>query len=273
MKISQQRLLKVIESYWIHRLIRFGYLIRGVLYALIGLVALKVAIGLSRDTVSTSGVLALVYQISQGRIFLIFVFIGLLGYSLWGIIRALQDYIDPGVKKIFLFNRIGYLVSAFSYSLLLIPTYHLILAHPGVYTDQSVANAANQIIKFPFGAQILILAGLFAVLGGLWQIAAALKNKIPEDFRTSDDLGKLSKPFLMFAKAGVTVRGLVFVLMGYFIFLAGVEANISKIKEFSQVLSSIYTFQGGPIWLGILGIGLIFFGIYSLLMSYFIDIN
>ena len=69
-------------------LARSGFVARGVIYAVIGVLAVKVAIGSGGKTTDQSGALETIAEQPFGKILLILVAIGLAGYSLWRFFRA-----------------------------------------------------------------------------------------------------------------------------------------------------------------------------------------
>jgi hypothetical protein len=73
-------------------LARTGFFVKGVLYIVIGVLALRVATGLGGRVTGTSGALTTVLGQPFGRTLLLIAAIGLLGYAVW---RVLQGLLDP----------------------------------------------------------------------------------------------------------------------------------------------------------------------------------
>ena len=76
-----------------------------------------------------------------GKIMLYVILAGLVGYGLWGFIRAIVDPLHKGTDAKGIAERIGYAISGISYWLLALPTYNLITAKPGA--AQSGAQTAQ----------------------------------------------------------------------------------------------------------------------------------
>ena len=70
-------------------LARAGFVARGVIYAVIGILAVKLALGDGGKTTNQSGALKTIAQQPFGQVLLILTAIGLAGYSLWRLFRAL----------------------------------------------------------------------------------------------------------------------------------------------------------------------------------------
>src|ERR1700674_4380497 len=69
---------------------RLGYAVRGALYAVMGLLALKVVLGVAGgQTTDLTGSLVSLISNPFGKLTLIVAAIGLAAYSLWGFVRAI----------------------------------------------------------------------------------------------------------------------------------------------------------------------------------------
>src|SRR5207247_1947820 len=106
---------EAVHNPWVDRLARLGYIVRGVLYAVIGILAVQVAIGAGGATTDKTGAIATIGAQPIGKVLLIAVLIGLVGYSLWGFIRAIFDPLKRGKDAKGIAQRIGYVVSGLSY--------------------------------------------------------------------------------------------------------------------------------------------------------------
>lgn len=82
----------------VEALLRLGYVVRGLLYGVIGVLALKVVTGGSGQFTDTQGAIAAVSRTQWGDILLYVILVGLIGYGLLGLIRgaSLWPRADPG---------------------------------------------------------------------------------------------------------------------------------------------------------------------------------
>src|SRR5512135_3671617 len=106
---------------WVERLARFGYLMRGVVYATIGVLALQLALGTGGKATTQSGAIALLGSQPFGKILLILMVVGLASYALWGFVRAIFDPLHRGNDSKGIVARIGFAFSGLSYGILTIP--------------------------------------------------------------------------------------------------------------------------------------------------------
>src|SRR5262245_17544039 len=83
---------------------RAGFAARGAIYAIIGTLAIKLAIGSGGKTTDQSGALKTIAHQPFGEVLLILVAIGLAGYSLWRLSHALLGHgperSDSGFERV-----------------------------------------------------------------------------------------------------------------------------------------------------------------------------
>ena len=78
-------------SPWIERLGRLGYIAKGIVYILVGVLAAEVAAGVGGETTDTRGALQAILQAPFGRFLLVVITVGLAGYALWRFAQAGLD--------------------------------------------------------------------------------------------------------------------------------------------------------------------------------------
>ena len=87
---------KVARSTGFEWLSRAGFAARGLIYVIIGILAIKLALGTGGANASQQGALRTIAAQPLGKVLLILVAIGLGGYSLWRLIRALLGHGPEG---------------------------------------------------------------------------------------------------------------------------------------------------------------------------------
>ena len=121
---------------WIERLARLGFLARGLVYVLIGVLAIRVAFGLGRRYADAGGVLRVLLAEPFGRVLLVVVAAGLLGFAAWQAAAAVFDLERQGARFSGWLARVGYAVSAFVHLALGVDALRLVVAtRPGRSID------------------------------------------------------------------------------------------------------------------------------------------
>ncbi len=87
-----QPLRQVTSHPWFEKLARFGYVAKGIVYIIIGLLAVQAATGNGGKTTGSSGALETIATQPFGKELLIVMTFGIIGYVMW---RAVQALLDP----------------------------------------------------------------------------------------------------------------------------------------------------------------------------------
>src|SRR5512137_725413 len=82
---------KAVASPSVEWLLRLGYVARGFVYGMIGLLALKAATGGRGQFTDQQGAIAAIARTQWGDVLLYVILAGLIGYGLLGLIRAFLD--------------------------------------------------------------------------------------------------------------------------------------------------------------------------------------
>ena len=245
-------------------LTRLGYGVRGAIYIVMGILAVQVALGKGGALASPQGAIAAIGKQPAGMILLWVVLIGILAYSVWGLVRAIWDPLNKGSDTKGILTRIGYLASAVGYAFLAYTTYGLIMG-TSQSTSGSPAKILSSIMAMPMGRWAIALVGLIVVVVGLYQIMLGIKAGFEKQFQTYDLTPKEAKLATDVGRFGTAARGVVFALVGGLIFLAAYNSNPSQPVGMDAALATLLHQPYGIWLLGIIAVGLVAFGFYSLL--------
>jgi hypothetical protein len=248
---------------------RFGYVVRGVLYVIIGLLALAVAFGHGGETTDKAGAIATIGAEPFGKLLLVLIAAGLVGYSLWGFIRAFLDPLHRGTDPKGIAVRVGYFVSGLTYGALVIPTWRYIMGSgsgaqggPGASQDLTA-----QLLAQPWGPWVLALIGLIGMGGGLGQIYQGLKADFKKDFKTEEMNPNELRMGTLAGQIGMTARGVVFTMIGFFVFQAALNVDPKKVQGVDGALQTLARQPYGPWLMGAVAAGLVAFGFYSIMCA------
>jgi hypothetical protein len=252
---------------WFERLERFGFVARGLIYVIIGVLALQFAVGAGGATTTPASAIALIGRQPLGKMLLVIVAAGLAGYSLWGFVRAILDPLGRGTDSKGLIDRAGFLVSGVSYGLLLIPTLLTLLNKPGASTAGGSSGVPATLTSGPFGKWLVIAFGLFWVAAGAGQLVEAYVAHFTRDLKTSTMSAEEVIAATWLGRIGFAARGVVFVLIGVIILQTAFAVGARQAQGFDGALAALAHAPYGEILLGAVAIGLIVFGAYSALCA------
>ena len=94
-------------SKWMTLLARLGYAIKGVVYLLIGGLAAQLALGHGGKATDQRGALQTIVALPFGKLLLVIVTIGLVGFALWCFIQAIFDTEGKGREAKGILSRVG----------------------------------------------------------------------------------------------------------------------------------------------------------------------
>ena len=248
---------------WTERLARLGYLAKGVVYAVVGVLALQVAFGQGGKTTDTQGALATLAQGTGGTVLLAVMAVGLVGYVLWRVVQAWMDPDGKGTGAKGLAQRAFYVVSALIHASLAVAAFRLVLGRGGGASgEQSAQSWTARLMSQPFGQALVALVGLVIAGVGLWQAYKAWKEKFREKLRLDALRPQQAAWAVRVSKWGILARGVVFVMIGAFLVQAALTANPRRAHGLDGALETLAAQPFGTVLLALAAAGLVAYAVY-----------
>jgi hypothetical protein len=245
-------------------LARFGLVARGVVYAIIGILALKLALGDGGDATNQQGALQTIAQGPFGKVLLALVAIGLIGYATWRLVRAALGHGPEASDDTK--DRITSLVSGLAYAGLSVTAIKILFGSGG---GGGAANnpdkATGGVLDWPAGQVLVVLAGLVFIGVAIDQARKGIKRKFLEDSKTEQMSESTEKAFTLVGVVGHVARAVIFALIGWFLIRAAIDYNPDKAVGIDGALAKLGQSTYGPLALGVVAAGFIAFAAYSIL--------
>jgi hypothetical protein len=242
---------------------RLGLVARGVIYVLIGVIAVQIAFG-DGGQADRGGALAQIASQSYGAVVLWLLVIGFAGLALWRLSEALFGATGPDGHQST--ERLKSLARAVLYGFFFVTTLRLVTGSSSGATangnSQSKAWTAR-LMEFPGGRFLVGAVGLGVVLVGLYLVREAWKR---EFLHRMDLAGAPSGTRSVVEKLGLVggiARGGVVSLAGVFLVVAAVRFSPSKAEGIDGTLRALAQTALGPWLLVAVAIGLVAFGVFS----------
>ncbi|HSK18487.1 MAG TPA: DUF1206 domain-containing protein [Longimicrobiales bacterium] len=251
---------------WIRGFARLGFASRGVVYVLIGWIALQAALG-PTQTEDSSGALRSLLDEPLGRIIVGVIAVGLACYTLW---RAYAATVNPENDDTG--SRLHNAGVAIVHAALTVTAAGVALSNGsggggGGSSDQEAAGWAARVMEWPVGRWLVAAAGVAIVGYGLYQLYRAATADL-DDMLDLSELSATQREWVRrVSRFGVAARGVVFVLIGVFTAKAAVEYDASEARGFAGALESLQQQPYGPWLLGIVAAGLVSYGVYALVRA------
>jgi len=249
---------------WLGRLARWGYIVRGLIYLIPGISALRLALGAHGAAVTQTGAIELMSREPFGRPILIVVAVGLGAYALWGVVRAVSDPLRQGHSAGGIIVRLGYVSSALGYAGFFFAALRLLAGK----SAHSSKDWLARLLEAPFGPWMLGIFGLCWIGGaGIAEIVKALGGRFERDLRT-ERMGPSEKRFaLWLGRFGIALRGLVFGIIGGSLVAAAWHLDPVRTRGLGGALLDLAHQPYGRFLLATVSLGLIAFGLFSILCA------
>jgi hypothetical protein len=240
---------------------RAGFVARALIYAIIGILALKLALGHGGKVTNQQGALHTVAHQPFGKLLLTLVAIGLGGYSLWRLVRAAIGHGPEGSDTAF--ERIAALGSGIAYGAMCAIAIEILMG-AGTSGSGNTKKATAGVFGWPGGVWIVGIAGGVMVFVALYQGYRGITHKFLKDSKTSEMGPRIKEWITWLGTIGHLARMVVFGLIGIFLVKAALDYNARAAVGLDGALAKIVHRSYGPFALGVVAAGLIAFALYSL---------
>ena len=249
---------------------RAGYVARGVLYAYMGYAALKIAQTGSGQPADQKASLIVIAGFPLGKFILVVGVVAIAAYSVWGFFRAIYDPLHKGSDPQGIATRLGFAWSGLSYLILAFFAFGLLTNHATGGQPDGMQQMAAKLLSVPAGVFLTEAAGLIGVAAGIGQFYEAYSARFKKDEKRSQMSEAERKVTDALGRAGFVARGIVFGLMGWFIFLAGRQHNPGKASGFTGIFTFILAQPFGRALLAAVALGIIALGLHSIVLARYI---
>ncbi|BDH06051.1 DUF1206 domain-containing protein [Streptomyces seoulensis] len=245
---------------------RAGFVARGLIYLLVGVIALQIALGGDGGgkQADRGGALAELAGKPFGAAMLWIVGIALAGMALWRLSEAAFGSAGPdGTKasKRALAAARAVFYAFVSYSVLSYAAGQK--GSGGGSSDQQSDDVTAMALKWPGGQWIVGAAGVAVIAAGVWMLVRAATKKFRKHLRTGEMSRTARRVTDVLGVGGGTARGLVFGVAGAFALVAAVQHEPGKAKGMDDTLRSFRDMPAGPWLLALIALGLAAFGLFS----------
>ncbi|GAA1366471.1 DUF1206 domain-containing protein [Streptomyces beijiangensis] len=246
---------------------RAGFVARGVIYALIGVLALRIAFsggGGGGGQADRGGAIAEIAHKPFGTVLLWLLGVALVGMSLWRLSEAAFGQAGPDGKKpgkramaagrCVFYGFVAYSVLAYAAG---------DKSSGSGSSDQSSQDVTAKALDWPGGQWIVAVAGAAVAGAGVWIAVRALMRKFRKRLKMSEIPEKMRQAVTFVGVFGGTARGVVFAVAGGFAIAAAVQHKPGKAKGMDDTLRSFTDTPAGPWLLALTAVGLVAFGVFS----------
>lgn len=245
---------------------RAGLTARGVIYLLVGVLALQIAFGTGNREADRGGALAELADKPFGAVLLWALGIGLVGMALWRLSEALFGATGkdghtakkrlPAAARCVFYAFVAYSVLAFAAG-----------SGGGGSSDRQSRDVTAKVMEMPAGQWIVGLAGAGIVVAGVVIAVQALRRSYHKKLKLGELSPRTRRLVDVTGVGGGAARGIVFAVAGGFAVRAAVDYEPDRAKGLDDTLRSFAETPLGPWLLVLVAAGLVLFGVFSFALA------
>ena len=247
---------------WMEHAARFGYAAKGVTYVLMALLAMQAATG-TGSAEDTQGALHSLNGPAWGGILLLGIAFGLGSYAIWKLYLTIANPEDDGwgqrlTALVVCFTNLGFAAEAFMLA--------MSIGSPRNQGDVTVHWSAI-VMAQPAGRYAVGIGGLCVGGYGIAQLVRALRRKVDRHLRALKMTSDTKRWVIRTCKFGIAARGVVFLLVGWFLVRAGLAIDASEARDFGHSLNELRQQPYGRTLLFVVAFGLMGYAAYQMLRA------
>jgi hypothetical protein len=258
---------------WVHRFARVGYLSKGIVYVIIGILALITSTGTHLNEASSNGALYTIAQQPFGPALLIVLSVGLSAYAFWQLIKAIFDpeCVHHSWRR--WFSRLGFLFIAGVYITMCISALRILFRARAESSDKTYQTLSAQMLTQPFGQLLIAIGGLIFAIVGVLFLYRALSRRFKRDLKKNVMNKHEWRWTAYIGTFGMTARGIVFMIIAFFLVRTAILADPNETKGLDGALLELASQPFGPVLLAIVSLGFISYGVFMFASAKFRRLN
>lgn len=241
---------------WVVPAMRAGYLARGTVYGLVGVLALRAAWH-GGYAEGASRALGELNHGGAGEIVLWLIVGGCFGFALWGLLAAWMDLDCRGRDLKGIFARLDLAGTGVLYAAIGVYVLHLAALGGGGGDGNSRERWTGWLLSKPLGPWIVIAIGMGFIAAAIWYGYKALAEKYKERLRDTPTVERLDPV----CKFGWIAYGVVVGILGCFLIWAGWTVDPEHAGGLADAFATVRQAAFGRVMLGVLAVGVISFAV------------
>jgi Domain of Unknown Function (DUF1206) len=246
------------QSPWVERAARAGHVAKGVLYAVVALLALQIPLGLEGKTTDRQGALRTIAQQPAGEVMLFVLAGGLVGYAAWRFVQAFLDRDNEGTGIKGLAKRASYLARGVLYAGFALLALALVVGWGSSGGNEKEETA--RVFELPGGRWLVAAVGAGFLVAGLYNAYRSVTGKFRKHLR-EHMLGPAARGWTIAVGVfGHAARAVVFTLIGVFLLRAAWQYDPQEAIGLDGALRKVAQAEYGDFLLGVVAAGLLAYG-------------
>jgi hypothetical protein len=256
----QQKAAAVVAEHrdWFVAAGRLGFATKGVVYGIVGVLAIAAAWQGGRAE-GSEGAIRRIGEQPLGQILLWLTAGGLAGYALWRFVQAMVEAECPGGRWKDLLRRGGFLVSGVVHVAMAVYAAPLSLGQIG---GESHKGLVEGMLSLPGGQFLVAAVGVGILIFACCEIYLAWSQNFMREYENYKMTEAQRKTAQYAGTLGLAARGVTFLIVGFFVILAAIRLDPNQTKGVGEALEVLARQAFGPWLLALTGLGLAAYAVY-----------
>jgi hypothetical protein len=251
----------LVQTWAFEALARAGFVARGLVYGIIGLLAFDLAVGHGGKITNQQGAMRTLEQQPFGHLLLVLLAVGLGGYAIWRLFRATLGHGPEGADRGI--ERLGALGSGIVYAVFCAIAVMLLIGSSSG-SSGNAKQTTSGVFGWPAGHWLVGIAGVVMLGVAVYQLIRGMRRKFLDDSKTEEMPPAVKTWIIWLGTVGHVARAIVFGLVGVFLLKAAIDYKANEAIGLDGALAKLFHQTYGPWILGLVASGLIAFSIFSL---------
>ncbi|MCW1804098.1 DUF1206 domain-containing protein [Brachybacterium squillarum] len=249
-------------------LARAGFVVSGLVHLLIGAIALRIAFG-SGGEADQSGALRSVASAPGGPVLLWAGGIAMIALALWHVAEAWFGARQADGRGDAAQHVVKTLGKAIVYAALASTALRFAIGS-GSSSEQQTDSVTAALMTAPAGRLLVGVVALVIIGIGIYHVVAGVTRRFEKQLEGRRHR-TISRAVTVSGTAGYVAKGVALVAVGALFGWATITADPDKAGGLDAALSTMASLPAGTVLLALVGVGLILFGVFSILRSRYAD--
>jgi hypothetical protein len=253
---------------WLPKLARTGLISKGVVYCILGTLAFLAAFEIYDESTTYTGkedVSRIIGHYTGECIIIALIAVGLLSFTAWRIMESISSSNHPYKEKTPAI-RARYFFSGLVYFSVAVYAITYLFVNNGRSSNGS-SDIVTRLLLLPSGKLFVFICALCIAGIGIYQGYYGLSENYRKHVSKLNVSSKKTGILLRSARIGYISRGIVWLMIAFLLINAAVHSNAHQAGNSTRLFGFIERSPFGSYMLGILGLGLIFYGVFNFIRA------
>jgi hypothetical protein len=243
---------------------RAGYAAKGSVYVVIGALAARAALGVGGATTDSRGALSAIGDMPMGKVALVAIGVGLLGYMAWRLVAAVTDAEGRGDEPTNLAVRAAQAARGVAYGALGVQALRQLDGDEASQRGEAARRWTARLLEMPYGRAMVVAVGIGVLGYAAYQMYRAFSDKAKKHLDLAEAGPTPARWIVRVGRLGIAARAVVFAMIGVFLVRAGMQEDSGEAGGIAQSLRALAGADDARLVLGAVAFGLVAYGVYQL---------